>query len=438
MTPTSNAIQRHKTAIRRPGFSLPIKCLLRDGLLDRSKALFDYGCGHGQDIELLRDLNIPCEGWDPVHRQHVERTSADIVNLGYVINVIENPCERTDALCQAWRLCQQILVVAAQLDLVAPDKDLPGFSDGVLTSRGTFQKYYTQAELRMYLEESLSTDTIPAAPGVFYVFKDEIAKQLFLANRYRRRVTVPPRRVSKLLFEQNKDALEPFMELLIQLGRIPGQEEFPESVELINRFGSLKRAWALVQSATDVEPWKAIAKRRTEDLLVYLALARFHHRPAFSKLPLGTQRDVKAFFGTYERACQDADTLLFRIGDANAIDEACQRSQVGQLVENALLVHRSALGQLEPVLRIYEGCARALLGDLEEADIVKLHRYSGKVSYLSYGDYATHPHPALKYRIKVALHTLSIDFFDYSDCADPPILESKHGLLPPDKIPIPI
>jgi len=33
--PTMNAnateIARHKTAIRRPGFSLPIKCLLRDG-----------------------------------------------------------------------------------------------------------------------------------------------------------------------------------------------------------------------------------------------------------------------------------------------------------------------------------------------------------------------------------------------------------------------
>jgi DNA phosphorothioation-associated putative methyltransferase len=242
--------------------------LLRDGLLDGSKALFDYGCGHGQDVELLHDLNIPCAGWDPVHRQHVERTSADIVSLGYVINVIEDPRERVDALRQAWRLCHHLLVVAAQLDLVAPDKNLPGFSDGILTSRGTFQKYYTQAKLRMYLEESLGADTIPAAPGVFYVFKDETAKQQFLANRYRRRVAAPPRRVSELQFEQNKDVLEPFMESLIQLGRIPGPEELSESTELINRFGSLKRAWALVQRATDSEPWKGIAKRRTVELRI--------------------------------------------------------------------------------------------------------------------------------------------------------------------------
>jgi hypothetical protein len=30
-----------------------VACLLRDGLLDSSKTLFDYGCGHGQDLQLL-------------------------------------------------------------------------------------------------------------------------------------------------------------------------------------------------------------------------------------------------------------------------------------------------------------------------------------------------------------------------------------------------
>ena len=87
-------IQRHRTAIRRPGFSLPVSCLLRDGLLDASKTLFDYGCGRGQDLLLLRGAGIACDGWDPAHRPAAERRPADVVNLGYVINVIEDPRER--------------------------------------------------------------------------------------------------------------------------------------------------------------------------------------------------------------------------------------------------------------------------------------------------------------------------------------------------------
>ncbi len=72
--------------------------------------------------------------------------------------------------------------------------------------------------------------------------------------------------------------------------------------------------------------WEAIARRRREDLLVYLALARFRKRPALSLLPLTLQRDMKAFFGTYTKACAEADALLFKAGDAAAIDEACKRS----------------------------------------------------------------------------------------------------------------
>ncbi len=49
----STAIQRHKTAIRRGDFSRPVKCLLRDGLLGKDVTFFDYGCGRGEDLELL-------------------------------------------------------------------------------------------------------------------------------------------------------------------------------------------------------------------------------------------------------------------------------------------------------------------------------------------------------------------------------------------------
>jgi|GEM_PF-3578414 len=120
--PAKSTIARHKTAIKRQSFSLPVKCMLRDGLLDAERTFFDYGSGHGQDLAMLSDMSIQAAGWDPVHRPNGERQSADVVNLGYVINVIEDPSERQEVLRKAWNLCNRVLTVAAQVEFAAPDK----------------------------------------------------------------------------------------------------------------------------------------------------------------------------------------------------------------------------------------------------------------------------------------------------------------------------
>lgn len=54
-----------------------------------------------------------------------------------------------------------------------------------------------------------------------------------------------------------------------------GPVEFPGTSAVIERFGLLKRAFAAIQRITDAETWEAIARWRREDILVYLALARF-------------------------------------------------------------------------------------------------------------------------------------------------------------------
>src|SRR2546423_14053216 len=84
------AIQRHKTAIRRGDFSRPVKCLLRDGLVAKGMTFFDYGCGRGEDIELLTAEGVLCGGWDPAYRPDTPRQEADVVHLGYVLNVIDD------------------------------------------------------------------------------------------------------------------------------------------------------------------------------------------------------------------------------------------------------------------------------------------------------------------------------------------------------------
>ena len=96
----SSGHPRHKTAIRRGDFSRPVKCLLRDGLLGKDVTFFDYGCGRGEDVDLLTAEGVACGGWDPAYRPDAPQQEADVVNLGYVINVIEDPAERAATLRQ--------------------------------------------------------------------------------------------------------------------------------------------------------------------------------------------------------------------------------------------------------------------------------------------------------------------------------------------------
>ena len=428
----SAPVDRHKTAIRRGDFSRPVKCLLRDNLLGAGVSFFDYGCGRGEDLELLTADGLHCSGWDPAHRPDAACTEADVVNLGYVLNVIEDTRERAETLRAAWGMCRKLLAVSAQVMLVGRGKTAVQFGDGFLTGRNTFQKLFDQGELKAYLEAEVGVEAIPAGIGTFYLFRDEELQQAFLANRYRRREIVPRRRVAELRLEETRQALETFMDAVAALGRVPDADEFPGTAALVEKFGSVKRAFAAAQRLTGTDTWNDIARRRREDILVYLALSRFRKRPGVSMLPLTLQRDMRAFFGAYTKACAEADALLFKAGDAAAIDEACKRATVGKLLPDDLYIHASAVDSLEPLLRIYEGCGRAWLGEVEGANLIKIHRRTGKLSYLVYPEFDSDPHPALHRCVKLNLRTRQVECYDYGQSANPPVLHRKETFLHPE------
>ena len=87
-----------RTAIRRTDLSRPVTQALQDGLIAPSRSLLDYGCGRGGDVQRLRELGYSVSGWDPAFAPDEPLEPADVVNLGYVINVIESPAERADTL----------------------------------------------------------------------------------------------------------------------------------------------------------------------------------------------------------------------------------------------------------------------------------------------------------------------------------------------------
>ena len=64
--------------------------------------------------------------------------------------------------------------------------------------------------------------------------------------------------------------------------------------------------------------------------------------------------------------------------------------------------------------------------------MIKLHRYSGKVSYIDYPEFEKVAHPPVRTRFKVSLRDLTADLFDYTEWHDPPLLFRKEELLAGD------
>jgi len=425
----ASEIQRHRTAIGRAGLSRPIRLALESGLITPERTVFDYGCGRGQDVHRLGQFGIESSGWDPLHRPDAPQEPADVVNLGYVVNVIEDAKERQQTLERAWSLSRSMLVVAARLDIEEKRLDAEVYADGLRTRRDTFQKLYAQQELRDWVAGVTSTTPVPAAPGVLFVFRDEADRQAYLASRYLRRRGAPKVRKSDKVYEEHRATLEPLIEFLTERGRLPRRHELQNINDLEREVGTIRQAFALLRRVLGENAWSEVREERVTELLIYLALEKFAGRPKYSELPEVLQLDIKEFFSSYRSACEQADELLLAAGNQEQREQTMQESRVGKFTGNALYVHIDALHELPPILRVYEGCARQYVGDLEGGNIVKLHRSSPKVSYLIYPEFRKDPHPAIQGSLVVPLGNPNIRYKDYSDSRNPFILHRKEDFV---------
>lgn len=441
--PAGVAIHRHLAALHRDGLSTPVQALLRYGLLDQGRSLFDYGCGRGSDIEGLQSLGIQAQGWDPYFAPDQPLVEADAVNLGFVLNVIERPAERVEAVRAAYGLARGCLAVAVITSTSARLESSRPYADGYVTARGTFQKFYTASELKGVLERALGREAFQAGPGLFFVFKDELYEQVYLAARQERRarrslvprLTTAARRLAKI------EALRPELEALyadaIELGRWPYADELAPDVvaKLEAGAGSLGAALRLAESAFDLADLRAAAEARREDLLVYFALNLFNRRTAYRQLPVKLQRDVKAQFGDYASAQAAARDLLFSMGRPNEIAEACHRAAANGLGvlddDGGYWLHAELLERLPIELRCFAGCADRYYGGLESSQVLKFHLSGGKLTALRYQDFETSPLPRLTERVKIDLRSQRILEFDHS--TDDQHLVMKSRLMAPDQ-----
>lgn len=425
---------RHRTALVRGALSRPVQLAADLGLVTTESTFFDYGCGRGDDIAGLARAGVRANGWDPHFKPDVKKASAEVVNLGYVVNVIPDPSERRDAVLDAWELAEKALVVSARLnsELRTISSGRP-HGDGFITGHGTFQKFYSQGELRSWLDTILELETVAIAPGIFVAFKAEGDANEFLMRTRRRRRHVAKVSRSDRIYDEHRELIDALMEFFSERGRLPAQTELLDlQGRLKEAAGSLRRAWRVAVTVTPDTDWDAISAERRLDLLVDLALLKLNRRPTFTALPETTRYDVRGLIGSYKQATAEADQLLFSAGDTQVVNNAADKSSVGKRLPTSLYVHESALHDLHHVLRVYEGCARWLVGEIEGANIIKLATDKPKVSYLEYPDFDRDPHPVLRRTTFVRVGALDVDERDYTDSENPPILHRKETFVAND------
>ncbi len=432
-------VERHRTAIDRNQLSQPMQILARHNYFNGDYSVLDYGCGKGDDMRELEAHGIDISGWDPVHLPDGDILNTDIVNLGFVLNVIEDREERQETLKRAWGYADKLLIVSVMIAGESVIRQFTPYKDGVITSRNTFQRYYTQSEFRSYVESSLDESTIAVGQGIFIVFKDKIEEQNFLLERQhvkrdwqqktQRQIKIRQPSIKKDIIDKHLELFTDFWETSLELGRIPANNEFEFSDQIRRIAGSHNKAHNALIEHFGNELFIEAQEKRKDDLLVYFALGLFGKRKPQTKMPDGLKRDIKYFYSSYSDSIERATNVLFSMGSPELIEESCIKAhkqlESGSLEEgHSFTFHKHYLGDLPPELRIYIGCASQLYGDLDNIHLIKAHITSGKVSLMRYDDWEKDT-PLLVERIKIKMRDQDVDFFDYGGRFEPPPLLNK-------------
>lgn len=384
-------VSRQKTAITRVSLSSPVAAMIECGMLTKDDDLFDYGCGIGDDVATLQADGYSAWGWDPAHRPDGRRAPADVVNLGFVINVIEDPHEREETLRAAWGFARKGMTVSAMLTgRVDVSRQTP-HGDGYLTTRSTFQRYYAQDELMLFVNQALGERVTPLGQGIVAVFRDkELEQRVAMRKRSRAdaiirrhalprpvrtpRETLPPR---PSLLERISEEAASIWETALSLGRLPTADEVDlgAMVSLSEKNVSLARAMQACSALFDVPLLDEVAAARREDLLVETALSMFPGAPRYASLPLSMQRDVRHFFGSHGALSAQAMTELSVLRNAASLQEAYDKAVeegAASLHAGVLRFAGSSLTRLPVAIRIMLGCADIVRPGFSQGDVFEI------------------------------------------------------------------
>ena len=397
-------VVRHRTAIIRRELSQPVQMLVSHQIVTESTTVLDYGCGQGDDVAALAAGGFQAFGWDPYYAPNGPRRAADVVNLGFVLNVIEDRHERAETLMAAYGFAGRALSVAVMPLGKYTFDGLKPYGDGYVTARGTFQKYFAQQELRDFIAQALGEAPVAFAPGIFVVFRDKELEQEVLLKRQARAIVRPvrlrpperERRVASArpeLADRIRPELDTIWAALLERGRMLDEEELPDGLYDRLRAAKVAPARALeicLSDSTNRDQLTAAAATRREDLLIHLSLTLFPGAPRYTTLARSIQRDVRAFFGSHALALQQANALLFSVGKADSVRDGISAAVAAGLGamrdDNTFRMHASVLNRLPAVLRVLVGCAGVLRGGAEGADFIDIKTDGRRVAFIACTD----------------------------------------------------
>lgn len=163
---------RHKSTMQRDKLSAPVRLALESGFITKNMSILDYGCGHGDDVQRLQERGFSVTGYDPYYFPDSVLTSADVVILCYVLDIIEDVTEREWVLSHAFELANYGLLVASSVNYQRRG-DI-SFGDGTINSWGVFHCDWNESGFRAFTERVLLKMGIPIAGmrGALFILKD--------------------------------------------------------------------------------------------------------------------------------------------------------------------------------------------------------------------------------------------------------------------------
>lgn len=439
-------VERHKTAITRAALSAPMYLLFTSGLIRKDSTILDYGCGQGDDIRALQADGYAAQGWDPHYRPDPSSLrKSQITNLGFVLNVIEDREERAQVLKRAFALTELCLAVSVMLYGKADLSGVRPYRDGYLTSRKTFQKYYTQTELKEFTSSVLDVEPLAVGQGIFLVFKDELEEQRYLLRRQIGFKGREPRIVSKPSTPQkhpsnksttklNEKTIRDLANEIKALGRHPDLSELPQNLldKLSQSKQGLQHAASQAIASIGHEELEQCVAERTEDLSLHFAMHAFSGRKSYSSLPPELRRDVRAFLGSHKRAQEAGQALLYSIGKQDLLLEdaaGAAAAGVGHLEQGKFQFPAKMLDKLPVRLRGYVALAERLAGDLSETTLLRIHIDSRKLTALTYANFETSFLPRLMTRVKVEFDNFDVSIVDHAAENDVRLLYLKSRYM---------
>ena len=142
----------------------------------------------------------------------------------------------------------------------------------------------------------------------------------------------------------------------------------------------------------------------------------FSGLPNYGDLSPSLQKDVTLHFGIVRTIEENAKKLLFSLGDENLIFKAAreaEKNNLGKLEDTKFIFLTKKLHELPIRLRGIINISERLSGKTEDANLIRIHIDTKKVTYLCLEGIETDPLPKITKRTIVDLRQQTVRNFEH-------------------------